>query len=138
MSLFDELKGVSESQYATGALYAGLVGLILSDLIPTPADALYFNRERVLRDKWKWGEIKPEAYWESSASNYYLLNVGWWILVGLATIYTKGTAENKIVTMGTLIGGGAVLAVLYTNVKKDKAQLAKESQQIGQPQNTNP
>lgn len=128
MSLYKEIKGISESPYATGALYVGLVGLLVSDLIPTPADAWYFNTERKLRDKWKGGEITPEAYWEKSASNYYLMNAAWWLLVGLATIYTKGDAENKIITMGTLIGGGAVLSVLYTNVQKDKLQLQKEEE----------
>lgn len=127
MSLYQELKGVSESQYATGALYAGLLGLMLSDLIPTPADALYFRDERKLRNRWKEKDILPEDYWEKSASNYYLYNAIWWGLVGLATIYTKGSAEKKFLTLGGLIGAGAVAAVLYTNVQKDKAELAKES-----------
>ena len=126
MSLYNELKCVGSSQYATGALYAGLIGLFVSDLIPTPADAFYFDRERKLRDKWKSGEISPEEYWEKSASNYYLYNAAWWLLVGLATIYTKGMAENKIVTMGALIGGGAVIAVIHSNIQKDKNALAQE------------
>ena len=126
MSLYEELKGVSESQYATGALYAGLLGLMLSDLIPTPADALYFRDERKLRNRWKDSDILPEEYWEKSASNYYLYNALWWGLVGLAVIYTKGTAENKILTLGGLIGAGAVVSVIYTNIQKDKAELEKE------------
>jgi hypothetical protein len=130
MSLYAELKGVSESQYATGALYAGLIGLVVSDLIPTPADAFYFNDERKLRNRWKQGEIKPEEYWEKSASNYYLYNAVWWALVGLATIYTKGSAEDKILTMGSLIGAGAVISVIYTNIQKDKAELEREAQMI--------
>lgn len=134
MSLYHELKGVSQSQYATGALYAGLLGLFLSDLIPTPADALYFASERKLRNRWKKGEIIPEEYWEKSASNYYLYNAAWWLLVGVATIYTKGTAEQKLMTMGGLIGAGAVVAVIYENIKKDKAELAEEkTQPINKP-----
>lgn len=129
MSVIQELKGVSGSQYATGALYAGLIGLFVSDLIPTPADAFYFDRERKLRDKWKSGEITPEQYWEKSASNYYLYNAAWWLFVGTATVMTKGSAENKLITMGALIGGGAVIGVIYSNIKKDKAQLEKEKKE---------
>lgn len=128
MGLYGEIKNVGASQYATGALYAGLIGLFLSDLIPTPADAFYFDRERKLRDKWKSGEISPEDYWEKSASNYYLFNAAWWLTVGLATIYTKGTAQNKIVTMGALIGAGAVIAVIHSNIRKDKIQISQENQ----------
>jgi hypothetical protein len=136
MSLYAELKGVSESQYATGALYAGLIGLLLSDLIPTPADALYFHHERTLRNRWKDNDILPNDYWEKSASNYYLYNAAWWALVGLATIYTKGTAEDKILTMGGLIGAGAVISVIYTNIQKDKADLEKEAKNINNTPNT--
>jgi hypothetical protein len=128
MSLYSELRGVSDSQYATGALYAGLLGLALSDLVPTPADALYFDRERRLRDKWKSGEIAPDDYWEKSASNYYLFNAAWWLLVGLAVVYTKGSAEDKIVVMGGLIGAGAVISVIATNIQKDRMELLKEEQ----------
>lgn len=129
MKFYEELKNVSESQFATGALYAGLIGLFVSDLIPTPADAFYFRDERILRDRWKKGEIKPEDYWEKSASNYYLYNAFWWIVVGLATIYTKGSAEDKLLTMSGIIGAGAVISVIYTNIQKDKAELQKEASQ---------
>lgn len=128
MSFITELKGASESPNATGALYAGIVGLVISDLIPTPADAFYFNKERALRDKWKSGEIKPEEYWEKSASNYYLFNAAWWLFVGLATVYTKGSVNNKIVTLGALIGGGAVIATIYGNIQSDKKQLEEEAE----------
>lgn len=126
MSLYGELQGVGESQYATGAIYAGLLGLFLSDLIPTPADALYFRDERKLRNRWKDRDILPEEYWEKSASNYYLYNAAWWALVGIATIYTKGTAEDKLLTLSGLIGAGAVISVIFTNIQKDKAELEKE------------
>ncbi len=60
MGLNSEIKGVSESKFATAALYSAGIGLVLSDIIPTPADAAYFWAEKKLRDKWKNGEIRKK------------------------------------------------------------------------------
>lgn len=123
MNFLTELKSVGNSQHATAGLYAGILGLALSDLIPTPADAFYFDRERKLRDRWKSGEITTDLYWEKNGSNYYLYNAAWWVLVGLAVVYTKGSVEDKLITMAGLIGAGAVVGVIVTNIHKDRLQL---------------
>ena len=48
--MIDSIKEASKAN-AKGVLYAGLLGLLVSDILPTPADALYFYIERNLRDK---------------------------------------------------------------------------------------
>jgi hypothetical protein len=126
--LSEEISNVSKSEYATAALYAGMIGLVASDLIPTPADAAYFYMERNLRDRWKNGDISPQQYWKREAIIYYGLNPLWWILVGSIVIATKGDAKKKLYMLSGIIGGGAVIGVLAKNVKKDKAELEAELQ----------
>lgn len=121
MNALAELKGVSQSQYATGALYAGLIGLALSDLIPTPADAFYFRENRKLASQVKLGQLDIEDYLEKNANAYYLYNSGWYALVVLATIYTQGGIENKAFTLGAMIAGGAIASYLITNIHKQQA-----------------
>lgn len=124
--MIKSIKSGFKSEHANALLYAGLLGLILSDIIPTPADAVYFNVERNLRDKWKRGEIEPKQYWEKTAMAYYLLNPIWWTLVAGVTISIKGDATQKLKIAGALIGAGAVVAIIYKNIKKDEKQLEQE------------
>ena len=96
---FEEIGNASKGEYGAGVLYAGAVGLILSDIVPTPADALYFYTEKKLRDKWKNGEITPEQYWKKTAMAYYLYNPIWWILV-IAVIYNVPGDVSKKAKIG--------------------------------------
>lgn len=121
-----QLKGVSGSQYATAAIYAGAIGLIVSDVIPTPADALYFWLERKLRDQWKQGKITPSQYWTREAIIYYGLNPLWWLLVLVLIVRAKGDASHKLKILLAIIGGGAVIGVIFKNVQLDTAELAAE------------
>jgi len=124
--MLETVKSGLKSNESKAVLYAGLIGLIISDIIPTPADAIAFNIERKLRDAWKKGEITPSQYWRKKTIVYFSLNPIWWSLVALITINTKGDSEKKIKTLGWLIGGGALVSVIYKNIKKDKKDLADE------------
>jgi len=126
MSFIKEIKGVSGSAHATGALYAFLAGLAISDAIPTVADAFYFSKQRKLRDEFIDKKITPAQYWEREAFAYYAYNVAWWVLVGAIVVGTKGDVAKKIKVAGALIGGGAVVAVLYKNIKKDEKEMEKD------------
>ena len=117
--VFEDISKASEGRYANGVLYAGAVGLILSDIVPTPADALYFYSEKRLRDKWKAGEITPKQYWERTAMAYYLYNPIWWTLVLGALYYTKGDIKQKVKIGVGIVGIGAVIGVIYRNYTQD-------------------
>lgn len=130
MSVAKTIKSGIDSGHGTALLYAGMIGLVLSDIIPTPADAAYFYAERNLRDKWKHREITPEQYWSISAAYYYVLNPIWWTLVGITVVSIKGDASKKIKVLGGLIGAGAVLAVIHKNIVKDKQELALENNNL--------
>ena len=121
---FEEIGNASKGEYGAGVLYAGAVGLILSDIVPTPADALYFYTEKKLRDKWKNGEITPEQYWKKTAMAYYLYNPIWWILV-IAVIYNVPGDVSKKAKIA-VAGAGAVIGVIYRNYSQDIKQIRQE------------
>jgi hypothetical protein len=124
--IFEEILNASKGEYGSGVLYAGAVGLILSDIIPTPADALYFYTEKKLRDKWKNGEITPEKYWKKTAMAYYLYNPIWWILV-LALVYNvEGDLQKKAKIGLAIAGAGAVIGIIYRNYSLDIKEIKDE------------
>lgn len=119
MSAGSELAGAFQSPHSTGALYASLVGATLGDIIPTPADAVYFLYERRLRVDLEAKKITPAQYWERTAFAYYILNPIWWILVFLITVSIKGDTKKKMQVMIGVIAAGIVFGVLARNIKKD-------------------
>lgn len=125
--IFKEISTATEGQYGTAILYAGAIGLILSDIIPTPADALYFHTEKKLRDLWVEKKITPKQYWVRSASAYYLYNPIWWILVLGAMHYKQGDFKAKAKLGLAIVGAGAVIGVIYRNYKKDIEEVRKDA-----------
>ena len=105
-----------------GVLFATLAGLVLSDIIPTPGDALYFYLNRKYRNEWTEGKLTSKQYWLRETLSYYTLNSSWWLLVGFATFYTPGTVQNKFKTFLALAGGGAVVGIIFKNIKKDEIE----------------
>ena len=103
-------------------LYAVGLGLLLSDLIPTPADALYFYRQRIDKKQLESGEITPKQYWLRDAAGYYGYNALWWggILV-ISHLAGKSYEQKRNIFVG-LIAAGAVLGVLNKNIKADEKQ----------------
>lgn len=114
------IKGVSNSEHATGALYFLLIGLAASDIIPTPADYFVFKKQRELRDQYFNSEITPTQYWEQSAIAYYTYNFIFWVLVGLIIILIGGEFNNKVKILIAIVGVGAVIAIIYKNIQKDE------------------
>jgi uncharacterized membrane protein YkvI len=104
----------------TKLLYAVGVGLILSDIIPTPADALVFYRQRINKQALEKGEITPKQYWEREAFNYYALNPIWWLgVLGITHAFGNTYEQKRNILIG-LVAGGVVLGVLAKNIKKDE------------------
>lgn len=107
------MKGNSHLLIATG------IGLILSDVIPTPADAIYFNYQQKWKAQLEDGIITPKQYWTKDALAYYGLNPIWWGLV-LGTSLTFGkTYEQRLGIFVAMLSGGAIIGVLNKNIKKD-------------------
>ena len=109
--------------HGNALLYAGALGLLLSDVIPTPADALYFRFQQKNKARLEAKEITPKQYWVRDAFYYYGLNPLWWSLV-LGTLYfTKGDFNQKAKIGVALISGGAVLGIISKNIRKDEELL---------------
>ena len=108
-------KGAGEA-----VLYAGLIGLVLSDIIPTPADAIYFRMMEKNKQKLEENKITPREYWTQDAMLYYGLNPLWWTLVLVAVVNTKGGINNKLKLGIGLIGAGAVLGVISKNIREEE------------------
>lgn len=119
MEYFSHIRNSSKAGHGLAILYAALAGLVLSDIIPTPADALYFYLERNLRDKWKNNTITAKQYWTRQTLYYYILNPLWWILVVLITVNVKGDVEKKLKVAGILIGAGAAFGMIFYLYKQD-------------------
>lgn len=128
--MLETVKEGLKSDKGNAVLYAGLIGLVVSDLIPTPADAVVFTIEKKLRDRWKRGEISPAEYWRKKTLSYYLINPVWWAFVAGVTVSMKGDATKKLKVAGALIGSGAVLSVIYKNIQKDKKELEEEAKEM--------
>lgn len=111
-------KGAGEA-----VLYAGLIGLLLSDIIPTPADALYFRLMEKNKQQLEKKEITPKQYWTRDAALYYGLNPLWWLLVLGIVVKTKGGLDNKLKWGIGLVGAGAVLGVISKNIKEEERLL---------------
>jgi len=115
----------AHGKHANAVLYASMLGLVVSDIVPTPADALYFLIEKKLKDQVTAGTITPKEYWTKTAIYYYTLNPIWWIGVLLVTANVQGF-ENKLKIGFGLVGAGAVLGVIGKNIKSDMAQMKEK------------
>lgn len=121
----DTFANAIKSGHGNALLYAGALGLLLSDVIPTPADAVYFNLQQKNKEKLNAGQITPKQYWTRDATYYYGLNPIWWAIV-LGSLYlTKGDYTQKAKVGLGVIATGVVVAVLHRNIKKDEALLTK-------------
>lgn len=119
------IKTISEAVKEKGAgeavLYAGLLGLLFSDIVPTPADALYFRLMEKNKQKLENKQITPREYWTRDAVLYYGLNPLWWSIVLGAVVLTKGDLSNKIKVGLALVGGGAVFGALSKNIREEES-----------------
>ena len=127
---------ISRKDTALGALYLALATATVADLLPHPMDAVYFNLQRNNRDKFINGDITPKQYWRRNVLAYYGCDFAWWGFLFLVAILTKGTAKDKFLIVGSLIGAGAVIGIIHRNIVKDieqqesKLELIKNNPQI--------
>lgn len=112
-----------KSGHGNALLYAGTLGLLLSDIIPTPADAIYFRLQEKNKTKLENKQITPRQYWTRDALAYYGLNPLWWSLVLGAVILTKGSVGQKAKVGLAIVGAGAVFGVLGKNIREEEKRL---------------
>lgn len=108
------------SGHGNAVLLSVLIGLVLSDVIPTPGDALYFWDEQRLKKLLNEKKITPRQFWLKNAGGYYGYNSGWWALVGAVVLMSGGSFNHKLKLLLALAGGGLVAGVILKNIKKDQ------------------
>lgn len=116
----DSFKQAIGGGHGNAIVYATAIGLLASDLIPTPADALFFRLMAKNKQKLEAKEISPKQYWTREALLYYGLNPLWWGIVLTALYYTKGDYTNKVKVGLGLLAGGVVVGVLAKNIKEEE------------------
>jgi hypothetical protein len=124
--MIKSIKSAVSSGHGNAILYAGAIGLLLSDVIPTPADGLYFSLMQKNKAKLQANEITPKQYWTRDAVLYYSLNPLWWSIILGAMIYTKGNYTKKAKVGLGILATGVVLSVLHKNIKKDEELMQKK------------
>lgn len=119
------IQSAIKSGHGAGVLYAGMLGLLISDLVPTPADAFYFRDQQKLRAKFEKGEITAKKYWIKETTNYYGMNALWWAGVLFGVTLIKGDFEKKFRVAIGLLAAGAIIGVVGKNIQID-AELQKK------------
>jgi hypothetical protein len=123
--MISSIESAIKSGHGNAIVYAGALGLLASDIIPTPADSAYLYLQRKLKEKQLKGEITSKQYWTYESISYYTLNPIYWALVLGAVYLTKGGYMNKIKIGGTIIASGALLAVIHKNIVEEEKTFGK-------------
>lgn len=121
--VFEEIINASQGRHSDGVLYAGAVGIILSDFIPTPAEAAFYYREKNLREKWEAGNITSEKYYNGSYQSLHISKYIWWIGVLSAIYFYKGNTNEKAKFGLILVGAGAITGIIFKMMRKDLTEV---------------
>lgn len=120
--MISEIKKATSNGYGNAILYTAILAAAVTDVIPTVADALFFYDSDRLKKKLNEKQITPNQYWTKTALGYYLYNPFWWLAFGGLMIVVGGDYKHKLKIGVAVLGGGAVVTVLYKNIKKDNSQ----------------
>jgi hypothetical protein len=109
-------------------IYTALIAAALANAVPTPFDAIYFNRQRVLKERLENGEISIKRYWYQDIGEYYLWTALWYgsLLAVVAAI--GGSFKTNARVLLAFSGAGLVVGVLLKNIQKDKELLELKKQ----------
>lgn len=114
------IKSAIKSGHGEAIIYAGAIGLLISDILPTPADGIYFYAMQKNKAKLQSKEITPKQFWRRETALYYGLNPVWWGIVLGAMYFTKGSFTAKIKVGIGIISAGVVVGVINRNIRKDE------------------
>ena len=110
-------------------LYVAALSFIIADIVPTPADSLYFRHQQKLKSKLAKAEITPKQYWTREALAYYSFNPLYWALLFGVTISLNISVKNKMRLALGLIAAGGVVGAIANNIRKDEAELKLKEQE---------
>jgi len=93
------------------------VGAAVATLAPSPTDVIYFYVERWLDDH--RNQISPTRYWGLKAANYYFTDSAWHFLLLAWILASKKPVDEKAEIYFSLVGAGAVVAVLFDFIHEE-------------------
>lgn len=117
----------------TGALYIALLSAAVGNLLPSPADAWIFYRQREDKEKWATGEITSKQYWGRQMLWYYASAPVWYGALFAGVYFFGKTTKQKLMIATGVIGGGAIIGVVANNIKKDDKFIATGKTSPAQP-----
>jgi len=130
--VFEHIGGAAKGSLSGALVYAGIIGLMLTDAVLTPGDIAADMREKSLRDKMSEGTITSGQYQKKASNAFTLYPPAWWALV-LGLVYvSKGDYVQKAKFAGILIGSGA-LAALALNTKKPDILTVRDNMPKSKP-----
>lgn len=118
--LSNHIASIFKSEHAIAGLYLALLAGALANFIPDPTDGLNFYLDRKWRVELEEGKITPTQYWTRKVEAFYGLDSLWWLFVLGIAILVGGDIRRKAWVVGGIVGAGAVIGIVFNNIKKDK------------------
>lgn len=109
VSEFQQLAG---GDYQNALLYAALAGVVVSDVLPTPAMTIAHLRIKLLQQKSKDGQLSQKELEQALSKTYSYALPAWWIAVFATIHFHKGTFEQKARLAVFMVIGGAAIGML--------------------------
>ena len=110
--VLQEFDTIMTGEYGNAILYTGVVGLALSDKIPTPNALLATLSLNNLKSRYDKGDIDVFEYKQRVEKMLSTYKYIWWGGVFATTFLAKGNAYDKAKLGGILIGIGLVASLL--------------------------
>src|SRR3989344_1229088 len=112
MTFGQSWKHTMSNRGVDGALYIALLAAALGNLLPSPADAWIFWRQRVDAQKWVNKEISSKQKWARGLTWYYTAAPVWYITLFAVVYFFGNTTKQKLMLATAIIGGGAIIGVI--------------------------
>lgn len=107
-----EFDSIMMGKYGSLVLYSSVVGLALSNKIPTPNALLGKLTFTKLKGQYERGDLSTFEYKEKVNKALNIYSNVWWAGVLGAMFFTKGNAYDKAKIGALVIGGGIVASLL--------------------------
>lgn len=126
-NLASNIGAVTGGKYANAVLYAGLFTLLATEALPSPADVIYNDVEKRIREKWKKGEITPQQYYKKSANSLYMIQPLWWGFALSLVYFWDGDFYTKLKVAAIVVGTGAAIGAMQKIGQKNLDEIHRET-----------
>jgi len=102
-------------------IYTALIAACLSNIIPTPADYLFFRKTNELERAFDAGEISAEKAEIGVTLGYYGYTTLWYAVLFLGVYSFGGTYKNNARVLLGLLASGLVIGAVAKNIQADES-----------------